>query len=92
MSSTARRLLWLQTFMRLERWKEEFLLVNEEMKRLCRWYSFHIEMASQKAHGAERGNSRYARGYFAVLCENVKNLKLDYEKLPEAIRRFNAPK
>ena len=80
----ARRLQWLQAFTRLERWKEELLLVNEEMRRVATWYKFHIDQLSRKAKSFVSEGT--CDGYLAVLHENLRNLQAEYDMLPKAVR------
>jgi hypothetical protein len=85
----ARRLHWLQTFTRLERWKEEMLLVDEEMCRVGKWYLFTLAQAEAKVRTwLDAACNRERRGFHALLCENARRIRMRYQRLPDAIRRW----
>lgn len=87
MQHLARRLNWLHAFTRLERWKEELLLVNEEIRRLKKWYMFYIELNLHEAQSNFTASAdRSHQGFRAALYENARLLKLAYSSLPNAIK------
>ena len=63
------------------------ILVDEEMKHVDRWYLFHMDVANQKAASClSQDKEGRSRGYGALLWENAKKLRFDYEQLPDAIK------
>lgn len=88
MPSLARRLRWLNLFTRLERWNEEILLVDEEMRRVAEWYRFYINIADEKAASfSNMSIDRQDRGYNALLAKNAMHLRQDFRELPDLIKR-----
>jgi len=85
---SARRLSWLRTFTRLERWKEELLLVREEMRRLRMWYAFQIQRFRQQAQQSQQAKQdRFNKGYQSLLNSNIREFTMAYDQLPDAIQK-----
>jgi len=85
---SAQKLSWLRTFTRLERWKEELLLVREEMRRLWMWYAFQIQRFRQQAQQSQQAKQyRFNKGYQSLLNSNIREFTMAYEQLPDAIQK-----
>jgi hypothetical protein len=87
---SARRLIWLHAFARNERWKEELLLVREELRRIGAWYQYQINLARTRALEAvaaaesigNPGSNQFLRGYASLLWQKHHELYRRYSKLP----------
>jgi hypothetical protein len=60
----------VHVFARAERWKEEVLLVREEMRRVGSWHEFHIRATKQRIEVLKDRRFRFERGLLAVLNAN----------------------
>ena len=70
----------------MERWNEELLLVDEEMRRVAEWYKFYILAADKKITMNEKLALNDAdKGYQALLRENAANLRREFQNLPTMI-------
>ena len=85
----ARRLVWVHCFARCERWKEELLLVSEELRRVGAWYCHHINRAAKAAINASdaipRGpdGKRFIGGLRSLLWLKHAALLDAYNSLPQ---------
>jgi hypothetical protein len=89
--NTARRLQWLYFFSRNERWKEEVILVAEEIRRVGAWYRHEIEKAEHSAKNTEElGDSWVCRGSKSMLNKRVLRMRTEYNLLPSMAKSEKA--
>ena len=74
-------------FTSLERWKEEVLLLQEELRRLGVWYQHSIQ-ASEESIIASIGEqpSLHLLGWKTLMRERIYNLKLEYREARDTSR------
>ena len=74
--TTARRLQWLHCFTRNERWKEELLLVREEIRRVGAWHQYEIMRCCEAVQDPSLLNEDWLhRGAKAMLVKKKKRLE-----------------
>jgi hypothetical protein len=80
--------VWLHTFSRSERWKEELLLVREEIRRVGSWYEYiieKVELQAQKAIEDSEGSSHkniFKSGFASLINKRILILKEEQHRLP----------
>lgn len=79
---TARRLHWLHLFSRNERWKEEVLLVSEEIRRVGESYRVCIGQLKASLDRPTNGLSWVDRGYRSLSAKNLYSIERLYAFLP----------
>jgi hypothetical protein len=81
--SSARRLEWVHCFSRNERWKEEVILVKEELRRVGAWFINKIQMLKQRKGRTQLiGDSWTGRGYMSLLSTRIFESEELYQSLP----------
>jgi hypothetical protein len=85
--NVARRLKWVHAFAISERWKEEVILVTEEMRRVGAYHQHMVQKSSQAANAMSQGSSWIERGRHALLQEVLLLWKERTEALPKQLRK-----
>lgn len=83
----ARRLEWLHAFQSLERWKEELLLLKEELLRLGSWYRHAIQTLQEQTGLIEASKTgTQAESIYSLRRHNLVMLRIEAEQLPYLCR------
>jgi hypothetical protein len=80
-------LQWLHYFSHNERWKEEVLIVTEEIRWVGAWHKNRVIKASAAVQAAEQGISPFSndwicRGFKSLLNQRKMEAKKAYDALP----------
>jgi hypothetical protein len=80
-------LQWLYCFSRNERWKEEVLIVAEEIRRVGAWYKNRMIKAEAAVEAAGQGTNQFSedwihRGFKSLLNQRKMETKKEYDALP----------
>ena len=64
---------WFRSKADLERWKEEVIILEEEMHRICRGFDYHATLWMQIASRFQGGKAAYACRKAAMFDEMAKH-------------------
>jgi hypothetical protein len=92
----ARRLRWVHAFAALERWKEEVIRTEEEIRRLGAWYDHQTRAFQNRDSVPAKDNTWAMRGLHAIQQELARKWQSRQARLPPKVRRgvatgFEAP-
>jgi hypothetical protein len=89
---TAGRLQWLHCFTRNERWKEEVILVAEEIRRVGAWYRYQLSMAKVAANRESHfcDDDWVQKGIKALLNKRALKTEKEYQGLPSIAKLESA--
>jgi hypothetical protein len=73
---------WLHAFQSLERWKEEFLLLKEELLRLGAWHRYQIQTTTQMIREAEADLTLHNSAIIVLWRSLLSKLKNEADDLP----------